>query len=202
MASYRGAAGRAAAATAALVLFHLAGCGQSGPPTYPVKGRVIFPDGDVKQLAGCIVEFQLQNDHRVRASGEVKEGGDFTLGTYHDGELLQGVIEGMYQARIILTDADDEDGRPHHPPPIHPCYLEFETSNILRGSHERRYCGPGFAAITAPAGFPLINSAAMRQPTACSSAAQVARPRHTADRYRPRKIHQLSRRSPSPSSGG
>ena len=44
-----------AAAVAALALFSAVGC-QGGPNTYPVKGKVVFPDGDVKRLAGHQVE--------------------------------------------------------------------------------------------------------------------------------------------------
>ena len=55
-----GTAGRGAAAVAAaLALVGLAGCGAR---TYPVKGKVVVTDGDLKPLVGHHVELELQGD--------------------------------------------------------------------------------------------------------------------------------------------
>jgi hypothetical protein len=88
-------------------LVTIIGCGVvTQPRIYEVKGKVELVGGDVRQLAGGHVEAVLPSDRRVTATGEIREDGSFTLQTYHAGQTLEGVQQGTYEARIVLTDED------------------------------------------------------------------------------------------------
>jgi hypothetical protein len=115
-----------------LVIFSclLTGCGGGSLKTYPVRGKVVLADGDVRQLAGSHVEFMLESDPTVRASGQIQSDGSFTVQTLHEGKIQSGAPEGSYKARILLSDEDDE-GRPRRgPKPVHPRFLDFSTSGL------------------------------------------------------------------------
>jgi hypothetical protein len=114
----------------ALALLAVAGCGGGGPKTYPVRGRVVLADGDIKELANGHVEFMLENDQTVRADGKIQPDGSFTMQTQQQGKLLHGAVEGKYLARIIPPEDEDGDGRKRRPPPIHPRFLDFKTSGL------------------------------------------------------------------------
>src|SRR5437763_1783879 len=58
-------------------LLGLVGCG-SGVKTYPVQGQVVLADGDISQLADSHLEFMLDSDPTVRASGKIGPDGRFT----------------------------------------------------------------------------------------------------------------------------
>src|SRR5262245_41165848 len=90
---------QSAAAVVALALLGLTGCGGEALKTYPVRGRVVFADGDVAQLAGGHVEFMLESDPTVRADGKIGPDGSFVLRTQHKGRMLNGAAEGAYRAR-------------------------------------------------------------------------------------------------------
>jgi hypothetical protein len=115
---------------AALVLASLAGCGNSGPKTYPVKGKIEFADGDVKQLAGQYVEFKLESDPPLVVSGEIQDDGTFTLGMLHEGKLYKGAPEGTYRARIVLPEEEDEEGARRRPTVVHSRFLDFDRSGL------------------------------------------------------------------------
>jgi hypothetical protein len=129
----RGAAARGVAAAAlALALLGPAGCGKGKPKTYPVKGKVEFVDGKIEALAESNVEFQLEGESKVRAYGKIEPDGRFVMQTFHEGKSLPGAPEGTYRARILLpTDEEEsEDDAPRRPTPVHPRFLQFETSNL------------------------------------------------------------------------
>lgn len=113
-----------------LALLALAGCGESGPTTFPVSGKVVFADGDVKKLAGSNVEFQMESDRKVMAYGAIAEDGTFSMQMLYQGKQVQGVVEGAYRARIQLTGEDGEDGAPPKNAPIHPRFLSFDKSRL------------------------------------------------------------------------
>jgi hypothetical protein len=129
MSSRRGAAGWEAAVVA-LALLGLAGCGGGGPKTYPVRGKVVLADGDVQQLAGSYVEFMLESDSTMRASGTIEPDGSFALQTLHEGKILKGAPEGTYRARIIPSEEDDGSARKRRPKPVHNRFLDFKTSGL------------------------------------------------------------------------
>jgi predicted small lipoprotein YifL len=115
--------------TAAVGLFALAGCGESGPKTYPVKGKVALIGGDVQKLVGHSVEAALDGDTNVRATGIIGPDGTFTLETLQDGKIKKGAREGTYRVRIFPADEDD-NGKKLRKPPIAARHFKFETSGL------------------------------------------------------------------------
>jgi hypothetical protein len=116
-------------AVVALALCGLAGCG-GGLKTYPVRGKVVLTDGDVKQLADSHVEFMLESDPMVRADGLIGPDGSFAVQMQHKGKLLKGAPEGTYRARIILSGESDGNGPKRSQRPVHPRFLQFKTSGL------------------------------------------------------------------------
>jgi hypothetical protein len=108
----------------------VAGCGPSGPQTYPVQGKVVFKGkgGKVQQLAGSKVWLQSVADPSLAAVGEIEDDGSFSLGTYLKEKSYQGVPAGQYKGRIE-PPADDEEGKPLRGL-IHPRYHDFDKSGI------------------------------------------------------------------------
>jgi hypothetical protein len=86
----------------ALALWGLPGCG--GPKTHPVKGRVVFKDGELQRLAGGRVDLKPVEDPDVLASGEIAEDGSFTPVTLMDGREVRGMLAGEHRARVIPPD--------------------------------------------------------------------------------------------------
>lgn len=82
------------------------GCEPAAPQTHPVRGRVRFDGGDVRQLAGGHVEAVPVGDLSAQAAGEIRDDGSFVLETIHAGKPLPGARAGEYQARVVLTDED------------------------------------------------------------------------------------------------
>lgn len=121
------------AVRAALVMLSISlaalGCGQSGPRTYPIQGKIQLINADAKILAGSHIEAALETDTLVRASGEIQEDGSFSLQTNHQGDVLHGAVEGKYQVRIILND-DDAKARRYAASNIGRRFLDFKTSGI------------------------------------------------------------------------
>jgi hypothetical protein len=124
----RGSSAGRGAVAAALALLGLAGC---GPRVYPVTGKVVVTDGDVKPLAGNHVELELEGNPSVRANGPIQDDGSFALGMFYGGRVLNGVIPGKYRARILLIQEDDDGAKKEaRRPPVHWRFLEFQTSNL------------------------------------------------------------------------
>ena len=91
------------------------GCSSDNKPkTYPVKGKVVLKQGDVKRLAEGYVELRSMDDPKVIAMGEIKPDGSFEVGSQVEGQDYAGAPEGTYQARIILPT---DGGRPRWPSP-------------------------------------------------------------------------------------
>jgi hypothetical protein len=119
-----------AAVAAAVGLWVVAGCGPSGPKTYPVTGRVEIAGGNASHLAGNNVEAALDSDSTVRASGVIEADGRFTLETLHAGNILKGAQAGTYKARIVLGDEGDKESRRLARAAVHPRFLQFESSGL------------------------------------------------------------------------
>jgi hypothetical protein len=81
------------------LLVAFSGCGdsESGPSvtTYPVKGKVILPDG--KPLSQGLVTFVPAKDEGRQASGKLESDGTFALTTRKEGD---GAAPGEYVVRI------------------------------------------------------------------------------------------------------
>jgi hypothetical protein len=108
----------------------LTGCSGGGAKTYRVQGKVELKDGDVELLRGSHIEFKHDSDELLRPSGKIAAGGGFTVETLHQGKVLSGAPEGKYKARIILGDQSDEGVPKRQGNPIHPRFLDFETSGL------------------------------------------------------------------------
>lgn len=105
------------------------GCGQGGPRTYPVRGKIDLAGGDVSALAGSYVDAAHEGDPNVRASGEIRADGSFALETLHEGAIRRGAREGAYRVRIVLSD-DDPATKKRARQAIARRYLSFETSGL------------------------------------------------------------------------
>lgn len=114
---------------AVILLLSIAGCGPSGPKTYPVSGKLDLPGGDVSPLAGSTVEIASAADPQVRAAGEIMPDGRFELETLHAGQMRSGALQGEYKARIVLAD-DDRATRQRAAKAVAKKYLSFETSGL------------------------------------------------------------------------
>lgn len=92
-----------------LTLFPASGCRKTPtmPETYPVHGKVIFPDG--RPVSGGAVNFQPLTDTTIPTSGLIGTDGTFTLTSYRDGIRQPGVIAGP--CRVIVTPSFDENQR-------------------------------------------------------------------------------------------
>lgn len=86
-----------------LSLAWLAGCGGGAPPTYPVAGKVLFPDGS--PVTHGIIEFNPENGPVARA--RIGPDGGFVLRT---GDR-EGAVAGDHRIAIIQA-ASAEDVSP------------------------------------------------------------------------------------------
>lgn len=110
-------------AGSAALLCVLAGCG--GPRTYPVEGKVTFPDGT--PLKGALVTLAPKGEDAppIGARGETDEQGVFRLSTY---KLDDGAPEGTYRVAVAPPMHPD----PEKPPPqlIDPRFSDYESSGV------------------------------------------------------------------------
>ena len=107
------------------------GCGGAKVKTHPVQGKVTIQDGDVAILTGSHVELMAQDGAaEKRSSGVIAADGSFVLKTLYEGEVVAGAPEGEYKARIILGDPSDENVPKRQGNPVHPRYMQFETSGL------------------------------------------------------------------------
>jgi hypothetical protein len=107
----------------------LPGCGDGGPKTHRVSGRVELPGTDASLLAGHNIEAALSTDPNVRASGVIGSDGRFVLETLQNGAMRRGAVAGTYNARLVLSD-DDPASRRRVAQAIAGRYLKFETSGL------------------------------------------------------------------------
>ncbi len=105
------------------------GCGDGGPKTYRVSGRIELPGTDPSVLAGHNVEAALSTDPNVRTFGVIGSDGRFVLETLQNGEMRRGAVAGTYNARLVLSD-DDPASRRRVAQAVAGRYLKFETSGL------------------------------------------------------------------------
>jgi hypothetical protein len=103
---------------AALLLFLsggilLGGCGRKtsgdgkGPPTVPVKGKVVFTrGGTVKSLADKQARIELESVDQpgVRAIGPIQEDGSFEVATVTTAGGSPGAVAGKHRVRLDLEE--------------------------------------------------------------------------------------------------
>jgi hypothetical protein len=103
----------------ALVLLAAAGC-SGGPATpYPVKGTVVFEDGQpAKELAGYAVSFTPPAGGGLPSSyGHIEQDATFVLSCKKDSD---GAVAGQH--RVVISPPDPSEGGGGdsrvHPPPM------------------------------------------------------------------------------------
>jgi hypothetical protein len=109
---------------AALLLLAAAGC---GPRTlYPVRGRLVFPDGSpVTGLAGAAIEFEpVAGEPKVGARGEIDGEGRFVMTSERPGD---GALLGKHRVLIERVFLDPERMAPRV---LAEKYERFDTSGL------------------------------------------------------------------------
>lgn len=113
----------------AIAMVTLSGCGPNRPATYPVTGKVVFPDGST--LSGGMVEFEsLSADGQpVNARGPIAADGTFSLSTFEAGD---GALPGEHKALVHppMSDVDVEEGEKPPPLLIDQKFKQYKTSGL------------------------------------------------------------------------
>ncbi|QDU63314.1 hypothetical protein Pan216_41920 [Planctomycetes bacterium Pan216] len=112
----------------AAALLAVPACGPAGPTTWPVTGKVVFPDGE--PVAGGIIEFSPR-DKGQNARGKIATDGTFTLTT---GDRA-GAREGPHGIIVMQHMIDDRLAK-HRPTHAHqtidPRFRQYGTSGLER----------------------------------------------------------------------
>lgn len=111
---------------AGLILSLMTGCGSDRVPTYPVRGRVQFDDGDPVRLGTIELE---SKEFGTTATGRIQEDGTFVLGTYTPTD---GAAAGEHTAivvQIIIGDGTFQHSKDHGRP-VPRRYGGYETSKL------------------------------------------------------------------------
>ncbi len=109
----------------ALFLLGTGGC-SNHPETYPVQGRVVFPDD--KPVHAGVVEFRSR-ELRHNARGVIQDDGSFTLTTF---EKDDGAVAGVHDC-VVVQMVITEDIRGHKPSTygvIDPKHASYATSGL------------------------------------------------------------------------
>ena len=91
---------------------------------------VVFENGDIKQLADCILELQEENDAEVRAEGMIRPDGSFELQTYRKGKRSPGVPAGTYRAWIVMSSEDGGEEARLRRSGLDPRFLDAKSSGL------------------------------------------------------------------------
>lgn len=122
---------RVGATVLGLLVGGVLGCGDKGPKTYPVNGKVVFKGkpGKLDRLMGGRVVFQSVADPKVMAVGILEDDGSFSMVAQIPSENkgYTGVLAGDYKARLDLPL--DDDNKPVRGL-VHPKYLDFDKSGL------------------------------------------------------------------------
>ena len=94
-----------------------AGCGPQHPPTYPVRGKVVFDDGAPLDTEGVILfESTSADGQAFTARGKIQSDGTFEMSTFTDGD---GAVAGLHRVLVrAKRDAEDFTKRGIIPRPI------------------------------------------------------------------------------------
>jgi hypothetical protein len=101
-------------AIVASILFPTSGCRKEAamPDTYPVQGKVLFPDG--MPVPGGGVMMQSLTDTTVSCSGVIASDGTFTVKSFKDRVQRSGAIAGQYWV-TVTPPLDREKGTMPYP---------------------------------------------------------------------------------------
>ncbi len=128
----------------AVVLFVGLGCG--GQKTYPVRGKVVYPDGT--PLPGGLISFEPldPNAGHIGARGIIQEDGTFRLGTFQDQD---GAVEGEHRVLVLPPAMSEEDVAKGAKPWIDRKYRSYDTSGLK--FHVKREANDFTITVTKPA---------------------------------------------------
>ncbi len=106
------------------------GCSSARRDTFPVRGIVRFPDGQL--LRDGTVEFEIMGrETPITATGSIGPDGSFVLGTF---EVDDGALAGEHRV-VVIADYVIGNGaeRPGLIPEakLHPKYRSFRTSGLV-----------------------------------------------------------------------
>jgi len=104
----------------------ISGCGASQVPTYPVSGTVVSDDGSPVRTGTVELE---SRDHKLTATGTIREDGSFVLGTYSNDD---GACVGEHRvivAQMIINDGTVQHTKDHGKP-VDPMYASYNTSPL------------------------------------------------------------------------
>jgi hypothetical protein len=115
-----------------LLLSVFLGCGSGNPPTYRVKGKVVFPD-DAPVTWGRVECLSEKGGHN--ATGEIDAEGSFELSTFGDRD---GAIAGHHQLIVVqfasagLTDPRAPHSQTHTAPLrlVNRKHASYESSEL------------------------------------------------------------------------
>ena len=109
-----------------IVCLAVLGCGESQIPTYPVSGTVVFEDGSPTRTGTVELE---SLDHKLTATGTIREDGSFVLGTYKSND---GACAGQHRAivvQLIINDGTVIHSKDHGKP-VDPRFASYNTSPL------------------------------------------------------------------------
>lgn len=94
-----------------LALLALAGCSGGPDRPYPVRGVVVYEDGQpAKELAGGSVTFTPASDTgQMISSGSIEDDGTFVLSCKREGD---GAIAGKHRVEIELPGIEGQEDDP------------------------------------------------------------------------------------------
>jgi hypothetical protein len=111
----------------------ISGCGSSRVPVYPVSGTVVSEDGSPVRTGTVELE---SRDHKLSATGSIREDGSFVLGTYTSND---GACAGEH--RVIVTQLIINDGTVQHTKdhgqPVDPMYASYNSSPLTASVTEK-----------------------------------------------------------------
>ncbi len=101
-----------------------AGCGNSGPRTYRIPGKLVYDDGTPVTGASVVLQTTVK-DQAFVARGMVTPDGKFGLTTLKEGD---GVVAGEHQ--VSISPVPIPEGTKPLGPPIPSQYWDFSTSQL------------------------------------------------------------------------
>ena len=114
----------------ALMLCIASSCGSQPASTYPVTGKVTYPDGS--PVTGGMVEFEPRetaSGQRDCARGAIQPDGSYSLSTFREGD---GAVPGHH--RVVVQDLypsdDPQPGARTWKPALDPRFRRYETSGL------------------------------------------------------------------------
>ncbi len=76
------------------------GCGRPEmPETFPVKGKVVYENG--QPVPSGMVQFQSQSDQSVLVNGGIQPDGTFTLSSVKEDYRIDGAIAGQHRVTVV-----------------------------------------------------------------------------------------------------